>query len=53
MQDFHERKARANLDKKITKKIQRAEKNKEKALKDQLTSIRAKLLAPVEVIQAK
>ena len=34
MQDFHERKARMNLDKKISKKLQRAEKNKEKALKD-------------------
>ena len=42
-----------NLDKKISKKIQRAEKNKEKAIKDQLTKLRTKLIAPVEVIQAK
>ena len=53
MQDFHERKARMNLDKQISKKVQRAEKNKEKALKDHLTKIRTKLLAPVDVIQAK
>jgi len=53
MQDFHERKARMNLDKKISKKVQRAEKNKEKAVKDQVAKLRTKLLAPVEVIQAK
>jgi len=50
MMDFHEKKARANLDKKISKKVLRAEKNKEKALKDQVTKLRAKLLAPVEVV---
>ena len=42
-----------NLDKKISKKVQRAEKNKEKAVKDQVAKLRTKLLAPVEVIQAK
>lgn len=34
MLDVHDRKARMNLDKKIRKKLQEAEKNKEKVLKD-------------------
>lgn len=53
MLDVHDRKARMNLDKKIRKKLQEAEKNKEKVLKDQLKSLRQKLLAPVEAAQAK
>ena len=34
MLDVHDRKQRMNLDKKIFKKMQKAEKNKEKVLKD-------------------
>ena len=33
--------------------MQKAEKNKEKVLKDQLTRLRSKLLAPVEQVQER
>ena len=51
MMRFTKNKKRMSLEKELGKKITQAEKNKEKLMKDQLKNLRAKFLAPVDIIK--